>query len=63
MNDSVSVTCCRLERKQLAYILATHQVVLPLGDCGLDDADDLVEIASNSHLNANFLNLGRDVCS
>lgn len=57
----IDIVCfCRLERKQLAYILGTHQVVIPMQDL-TEDGDELAEIASNSHLNTNFLNLAREV--
>lgn len=52
----------RLVQKQLAFMLGRQQVYLYLedeDDC--PDADDLLEIMANAHLNTNFLNLAREV--
>ncbi|XP_076803657.1 26S proteasome non-ATPase regulatory subunit 2-like [Clavelina lepadiformis] len=47
-------------QKQLAYALARQQICLELSD-DLDEADDLTEIMSNSHLNTNFIMLAREL--
>lgn len=43
-------------------MLGRQQVTLELGEEDCSDADDLLEIMANVHLNNNFLNLAREVC-
>ena len=54
----------RVVRKQLAFMLGRQQLFLDVseeeGD-GWEDAEDLLEIMSNVHLNNNFLALGREL--
>eukprot|EP00795_Rhopilema_esculentum_P012677 gene12677-3387_t len=50
----------KLVQKQLAYILGRLKIFLELDD-EADDAEDLTEIISNSHLNNNFLALAREL--
>ena len=50
----------KLIQKQMAYILGRLKIFLEL-DEDADDAEDLGEIISNSHLNNNFLALAREV--
>ena len=52
----------RSVQKQLAFMLGRQQVTLELGEEDCSDADDLLEIMANVHLNNNFLNLAREVC-
>uniref|UniRef100_F6UXR3 26S proteasome non-ATPase regulatory subunit 2 n=1 Tax=Ciona intestinalis TaxID=7719 RepID=F6UXR3_CIOIN len=47
-------------QKQLAFALGRQQVYLEL-DEEMDEADDMTEILSNSHLNSNFLSLAREL--
>ena len=47
-------------KKQLAYILGRMQRFIELPD-ELDEAEELQEIMSNSHLNTNFLALAREL--
>ena len=49
-------------QKQMAYMLGRQQIFLELEE-DVEDADELVELMSNSHLNNNFLALAREVCS
>jgi 26S proteasome regulatory subunit N1 len=48
-------------QKQLAYMLGRQQICLELEDTDVQEAEDLVEIMSNNHLNHHFLNLAREV--
>jgi len=50
----------KLVQKQMAYILGRLKIFLEL-DEEADDAEDLSEIISNSHLNNNFLALAREL--
>lgn len=51
----------RITQKQLAFILGRQQVYLYMEEDDCPDADDLLEIMANVHLNSNFLNLAREV--
>lgn len=55
------VSYCSLLMKQLAFQLGRQQVYLELDGEEIEDQDDLIEIMSNAHLNANFLALAREV--
>ena len=44
----------------MAYMLGRLQIFLEL-DEDMEDAEDLAEIISNSHMNNNFLALAREV--
>ena len=46
----------------MAFMLGRQQLFLELDD-DFEGAEDLTEIMSNVHLNANFLALGREVSS
>lgn len=54
---------CRddLVRKQLAFILGRQQIYWDVDSDKVNDADTLKEIMNNSRLNANFLNLAREL--
>lgn len=56
-----NVSYCSLLMKQLAFQLGRQQVYLELDGEEIEDQDDLIEIMSNAHLNANFLALAREV--
>ncbi|XP_074660514.1 26S proteasome non-ATPase regulatory subunit 2-like [Tubulanus polymorphus] len=55
-------TSCKdpMMQKQLAFMLGRQQINLELNE-DMEDGDELVEIMSNSHLNNNFLALGREL--
>lgn len=50
----------KLVQKQMAYMLGRLQIFLEL-DEDMEDAEDLAEIISNSHMNNNFLALAREL--
>jgi 26S proteasome regulatory subunit N1 len=50
----------KLTQKQIAYILGRLQIFLEVDD-DIEDAEELSEIISNSHLNNSFLALGREL--
>lgn len=52
----------RLMQKQLAYMLGRQQTYMEL-DENTPELDELKDIMSNTHLNTNFLVLGREVGS
>ncbi|XP_071957164.1 26S proteasome non-ATPase regulatory subunit 2-like [Antedon mediterranea] len=59
--EEIFTTCKdRMVQKQMAYMLGMQQIFLELNE-EMEEYDDLVEIMSNSHLNTNFLSLGREL--
>lgn len=56
----INCTIFRSTKKQIAFILAHSQVYLEL-DEDSDGYDELMEIMSNSRLNANHLALAREL--